>query len=242
MPPQSDKKIKQNHSCCGHLSACNSCSCPSHTCPFSLVSAATSSFLSSSSEHEVSRFLFFWSKFHLGQNGERKLRAALPVLDTHPVPSACHQSVQGRVPAAGTALSGMGHGANAVFDPRGSSGSSHQPQPTLAPPPAASRAFGRAHWGRFAFQNYPSSGAAPYLPFPSAPGDTIPFLHQLGVFGSKGNLIPPQQLLVAQSVTLDPSLPSPAPAESVLGAESSRRAGPRPTSHAAVLQQGLLAI
>lgn len=82
MPPQSDKKIKQNHSCCGHPSACNSCSCPSHTCPFSLVSAATSSFLSSSSEHEVSRFLFFWSKSHLGQNGERKLRAALPVL-TH---------------------------------------------------------------------------------------------------------------------------------------------------------------
>lgn len=51
---------------------------------------------------------------------------------------------------------------------------------------------GLTHKGSFAFQNYPSGGAVPNLPFPSAPGDTIPFLHQLGVFGSKGSLVPPQ--------------------------------------------------
>lgn len=124
---------------------------------------------------------------------------------THPVPSMCHHSTQCARGARGQqqepAVSGMGHGANAVFYSRGSSVSSQQTQTTLAPSlvtgeqrvwQGTPRSTGVTHKGRFAFQNYPSSGAVPYLPFPSAPGDTIPFLHQLGVFGSKGNLVPPQ--------------------------------------------------
>lgn len=201
MPPQSDKKkkTKQNHSRCGHPSVCNSCSCP-----FSLASAATSSFLSSSSEHQASRFIFFWPKFHLEQNGqipgaERKLRAALPALDTRtPSPQASprHRACRGARGAAGTSWIGDGarSKSHVLFQGQLSElpASTAQAGSISGDRRAEGLARGSRTRGRFAFQNYPSSGAAPYLPFPSAPGDTIPFLHQLGVFGSKGNLVPPR--------------------------------------------------
>lgn len=122
------KKTKQNHSHCGHPRVCNSWSCPSITCPFSLLSAATSSFLSSSSEHEVSRFRFFWSKSHLGQNGALQQRGSSELHSlcfTHTL-KVLPQPAELPEAAAGTALARMGHGANAIFDSRGSS---HQAQP-----------------------------------------------------------------------------------------------------------------
>lgn len=157
---------------------------------------------------------FFGLSFTWGRTGKflrpsstEDVQSSAPCAShTHPIPSACHHSTQRAGGARGQqqepAVSGMGHGANAIFYSRGSSVSSRQTQTTLAPSlvtgerrvwQGTPRGAGVTHKGRFAFQNYPSSGAAPYLPFPSsAPGDTIPFLHQLGVFGSKGNLVPPQ--------------------------------------------------
>lgn len=151
----------------------------------------------------VDLYFFFGLSYTWGRTGKflrpssrEEAHSSAPCAShTHPVPSACHHSTQRAGAARGQqqepAVSGMGHGANALFYSRGSSVSSHQTQTTLAPSlvtgewrvwQGTPRGAGVTYKGRFAFQNYPSSGAVPYLPFPSAPGDTIPFLHQLGVY------------------------------------------------------------
>lgn len=191
MPPQSDKKkkTKQNRSRCGHPSICHSCSRPSLICPFSLVSAATSSFLLSSPEHYVSRFIFFGLSFTQGRMGTF-LRPSRRKQAQSSTPCASHTTPQPSTERAG--VPGASSRSSCIRD--GERSKCHglfQGQLSELSRPA-SRGFGRAHRTGFAFQNHPSSGAVPYLPSPSAPGDTIPFLHQLGVFGSKGNLVPPQ--------------------------------------------------
>lgn len=152
-----------------------------------------------------SRFIFFGLSFTWGRMGKflrpssrEEAQSCTPCAShMHPIPSA-HSVCRGaRGQQQEPAVSGMGHGANAIFYSRGSSVSCHQTAQagSMSPDRRAEGLAGHTgvtHKGRFAFQNYPCSGAVPYLPFPSAPGDTIPFLHQLGVFGSKGNLVPPQ--------------------------------------------------
>lgn len=96
------KKTKLNHSHCGYPSVCNSWSCPSQL-----------QLLHFSPLHQNMKSAdldFFWSKSHLGQRGSSELH---PLCLTHPL------SPRGATTA--TALAGMGHGAKARFDPRGSS-------------------------------------------------------------------------------------------------------------------------
>lgn len=147
------------------------------------------------------------------------------------------------------AVSGMGHGANARFYSRGSSVSSHQAQPTLAP----SLMSGEQRVGQ-GTQGSHTRAALLSRTIPAVEQFRISPFHQHQViqfhFCTSWVYLArrePSSLLsiclVAQSVTSDPSLPLPKLllSPSLMWSRATRQVL-CPTSHAAVLEQGLLAI
>lgn len=176
------KKSKQNHSHCGHPSVCNSWSCPSQ---LQLLHFYPLHQNMKSVDLDFFGLSLTWGR--MGPSSREEAQGCTPCASHTPL------SPQGATTACRAA-----RGTSRNSSGRDGAWSKCQIRFQGQLPPSTAQAEGLAghtgvtHKGRFAFQNYPSSGAVPYLPFPSAPGDTIPFLHQLGVFGSKGNLIPPQ--------------------------------------------------